>query len=54
MSASPGVTRRAGTAVAQRHRGGIDDIGPDQAAMSIGARWRKDPKAVKAALSRPR
>lgn len=33
---------------------GIDDIWPDQAAMSIGARWRKDPKAVEAALSRPR
>lgn len=33
---------------------GIDDIWPDQAAMSIGALWRKDPKAVEAALSRSR
>lgn len=30
----------------------VDDIWPDDAAMSIGALWRKDPKAVEAALSR--
>lgn len=33
---------------------GVDDIWPDDAAMSIGALWRRDPKAVEAALSRPR
>jgi NAD(P)-dependent dehydrogenase (short-subunit alcohol dehydrogenase family) len=32
----------------------VDDIWPDDAAMSIGAMWRKDPKAVEAALSRSR
>jgi NAD(P)-dependent dehydrogenase (short-subunit alcohol dehydrogenase family) len=31
---------------------GVDDILPDDAAMSIGALWRRDPKAVEAALSR--
>jgi hypothetical protein len=33
---------------------GVDDIWPDDAAMSIGALWRKDPKAIEAALSRSR
>lgn len=31
---------------------GIDDILPDDAALSIGALWRRDPRAVEAALSR--